>query len=144
MRLVLFSLLFLLCISGCGPTKKQEGTLAEITDTKVLQYAIQGKILYESHCGNCHQKDGSGLGRLIPPIKQSDYFLDDKARTARIIRNGQKGEIKVNGVIFDEVMPANPNLTELEIAQLMTYLYNIWGSKEGVIDAREVGNYLGN
>lgn len=130
-----------LAICSCSNQKK-EGTLAEITDTKVLQYAIQGKILYEKHCANCHQKDGSGLGKLIPPIKNSDYLLEDKARTAHIIKHGQQGPIIVNGIEYNEQMPANPKLTNLEIAQLMTYLYNIWGAKEGVIDASEVEEFL--
>ncbi len=139
---VFIAFLGIMLVSCSANNQKKEGTLAEITDTKVLQYAIQGKILYEKHCANCHQKDGSGLGKLIPPIKNSDYFLADEARTAKIIKHGQKGPISVNGIAYDEVMPANPKLTDLEIAQLMTYLYNIWGAKEGVIDATQVREFL--
>jgi mono/diheme cytochrome c family protein len=135
-------LLIGLLISCATNNQKKDGTLADITDTKVLQYAIQGKILYEKHCANCHQKDGSGLGRLIPPIKGSDYFLADKARAARIIKHGQNGPIVVNGIEYNQAMPPNPKLTDLEIAQLMTYLYNIWGAKAGVIDASQVAELL--
>ncbi|MCF1749943.1 c-type cytochrome [Mariniradius sediminis] len=143
MREVFLYLLFAGFLISCSANNdKKKGTLADITDTKVLQYAIQGKILYEQHCANCHQKDGSGLGKLIPPIKNSDYFLADKGRTARIIKYGQTGPITVNGIEYNEAMPANPKLTDLEIAQLMTYLYNIWGAKEGVIDASQAGQYL--
>jgi mono/diheme cytochrome c family protein len=139
---LIFLVLGILLGACSSKDQNKEGTLADITDTKVLQLAIQGKILYEKHCANCHQKDGSGLGKLIPPIKGSDYFLSDKARTAKIIKYGQNGPITVNGVGYDEVMPANPKLTDLEIAQLMTYLYNIWGAEEGVIDASTVGKFL--
>lgn len=143
MREVFLYLLFAGFLISCSANNdKKQGTLADITDTKVLQYAIQGKILYEQHCANCHQKDGSGLGRLIPPIKNSDYFLEDKGRIARIIKYGQTGAITVNGIEYNEAMPANPKLTDLEIAQLMTYLYNIWGAEEGVIDASQVGKFL--
>lgn len=142
MRAALIIVLFSYLTACSGNSPKRDGNLADITDTKVLQYAIQGKILYENHCANCHQKDGTGLGRLIPPIKGSDYFLADKGRTARIIKNGQQGEIVVNGIEYNEVMPANLKLTDLEIAQLMTYLYNVWGAKEGVIDATLVSGYL--
>ena len=139
---ILYLLLGGLLISCSTDNRKKEGTLADISDTKVLQYAIQGKIIFEKNCANCHQKDGSGLGKLIPPIKNSDYFLEDKSRTARIIKYGQTGPITVNGIENNEAMPANPKLTDLEIAQLMTYLYNIWGVKEGVIDATQVGEFL--
>ncbi|TVP50649.1 MAG: cytochrome c [Mongoliibacter sp.] len=127
------------CQSG---TKKDENTLASIKDSKVLQYAIEGKVLYESYCANCHQKDGTGLGKLIPPLNPSDYMKEDIGRTAHIIKYGQKGEIMVNGVVYDQVMPSNPRLTNMEIAQIMTYIYNIWGNKEGLIDANTVGGYL--
>jgi cytochrome c551 len=128
---------------SCKPkSSNPENTLAGISDTKVLQYAIEGKALYEANCANCHQNDGTGLGKLIPPIYQSDYFLADVARTAKIIKYGQKGEITVNGVIYNQEMPANPRLTNMEIAQIMTYLYNIWGSEKGVIDATMVERFL--
>ena len=135
--------IFVFFFMACDPkTASKENTLAGISDTKVLQYAIEGKILYENYCANCHQKDGTGLGKLIPPLFESDYMLEDMGRTARIIKYGQEGEIKVNGQIYNQAMPANPKLTNLEIAQIMSYLYNIWGSKKGVIDANTVGDYL--
>lgn len=135
----------LFCLHSCNPkSSNPENTLATISDTKVLQYAIEGKALYEANCANCHQKNGKGLGKLIPPIFQSDYFLEDIPRTAKIIKHGQKGEITVNGVVYNQEMPGNPKLTNIEIAHIMTYLYNIWGSEKGVIDAPMVEEYLNN
>jgi mono/diheme cytochrome c family protein len=130
-------------LNSCKPkSSNPENTLASISDTKVLQYAIEGKALYEANCANCHQKNGTGLGKLIPPIYKSDYFLEDIPRTAKIIKHGQNGEIMVNGVLYNQEMPANPKLTNIEIAHIMTYLYNIWGSEAGVIDAQMVEGYL--
>ncbi|MGY6744710.1 MAG: c-type cytochrome [Cecembia sp.] len=130
-------------IASCSSQdKKTENTLASIKDTKVLQYAIEGKNLYEAYCANCHQKDGTGLGKLIPPLNPSDYMAADVGRTARIIKYGQSGEIIVNGQIYNQAMPGNPRLTNLEIARIMTYIYNIWGNQEGVIDANQVEAFL--
>lgn len=128
---------------SCNPkNSKDENTLASIKDTKVLQYAIEGKTLYGNYCANCHQKDGKGLGKLIPPLFESDYMNEDIGRTARIIKYGQSGEIVVNGQIYNENMPANAQLTNMEIARIMTYIYNIWGNEEGVIDANKVEYFL--
>ena len=113
---------------SCNPkNSKDENTLASIKDTKVLQYAIEGKTLYENYCANCHQKDGKGLGKLIPPLFESDYMNED---------------IGVNGQVYNENMPANGQLTNMEIARIMTYIYNIWGNEEGVIDANKVEYFL--
>lgn len=130
-------------ISSCSPkASSEENTLAQISDPEVMKFAVNGKVLYENYCGNCHQADGKGLGKLIPPLKDSDYFKASIHRSIWIMRNGQQGEILVNGEKYDQAMPANPQLKPLEIAQIATYLYNIWGMNEGVISASEVEGYL--
>ncbi|WP_026951085.1 c-type cytochrome [Algoriphagus mannitolivorans] len=138
-----FCLIFLIGISSCSPKpSSEENTLAQISDPEVMKYAVNGKRLYENYCANCHQSDGSGLGQLIPPLKNADYFKESIHRTAWIIRNGQEGPIKVNGTIYNQKMPGNPSLKPLDIAQIVTYLYNIWEMEEGVISAPEVEKFL--
>lgn len=133
----------LLGVFGCSPqATDEENYLASISDTKVLQFAIPGKELYDSHCANCHQKDGKGLGKLIPPLRDADYFKSNVHRSVWIMRHGKDGEILVNGQTYNQAMPANPKLSPLEIAQISTYLYNIWGNQEGVIDAPRVEAFL--
>ena len=139
----LIGLIPFLILFSCSPKPSSEdNTLAQISDPEVMKYAVNGKRLYESHCANCHQSDGTGLGQLIPPLKNADYFKASVHRTAWIIRNGQEGPIQVNGVEYNQKMPANPNLKPLDIAQIVTYLYNIWEMKEGVISAPEVEKFL--
>ncbi len=145
MRVIVLPLIFVLIIVSCTPKVSSEQTnLAQISDAKVLQYAIPGKELYETYCANCHQKEGTGLGKLIPPLREADYFKASIHRSIWIMRNGKKGPIVVNGQEYNQPMPANPNLKPLEIAQIATYLYNSWGMREGVIDAPRVENYLKN
>jgi mono/diheme cytochrome c family protein len=133
----------LLIAFSCAPkSSKEDNTLAQISDPEVMKFAISGKTLYENYCGNCHQADGKGLGKLIPPLRDADYFKESVHRTVWIIRHGQKGEITVNGEKYNQAMPANPNLKPLEIAQITTYLYNIWGMNEGVISSSDIEQYL--
>ncbi len=135
----------LLLAFSCAPKPSdEENTLAQISDPEVMKYAVSGKTLYENHCGNCHQADGRGLGKLIPPLLDADYFKASVHRTVWIIRHGQTGEITVNGEKYNQQMPANPSLKPLDIAQITTYLYNIWGQNEGVITGRDIENYLKN
>lgn len=142
-KLIVWTIIFPFGIFACSPEKnKIDRDLSDIKDAKILQYAIEGKILYENYCGNCHQKDGTGLGKLIPPLKGSDYMKDNIGRTVSIIKNGLKGEILVNGQVYNQPMPANSQLTNMEIAQITTYLYNIWGNEKGIIDAKQIDQYL--
>lgn len=142
-KLIVWTIIFPFGIFACSPEKnKIDRDLSDIKDAKILQYAIEGKILYENYCGNCHQNDGTGLGKLIPPLKGSDYMKDNIGRTVSIIKNGLKGEILVNGQVYNQPMPANSQLTNMEIAQITTYLYNIWGNEKGIIDAKQIDQYL--
>ncbi|MBN7811147.1 cytochrome c [Algoriphagus sp. H41] len=135
-------LLAMLAFSCAPKASNEENTLAQISNPEVMKYAVVGKTLYENHCGNCHQADGKGLGKLIPPLRDADYFKASIHRTVWIIRHGQSGEITVNGEKYDQAMPANPALKPLDIAQITTYLYNIWGMEEGVVTGSDVEKYL--
>lgn len=136
-------LTILLLAASCAPkSSNEDNTLAQITDPEVMKYAVEGKHIYENQCGNCHQNDGSGLGKLIPPLKDADYFQESVHRSIWIMKYGQQGEITVNGQIYNQPMPANPQLTPLEISQISTYLFNIWGMNKGKITSSDVEKYL--
>ena len=141
-KLLILVLLASSAISCSTKSTDKEATLATISDPEIMKYAIAGKTLYENNCANCHQSNGSGLGKLIPPLRDADYFKGNVHRTIWIIRHGQQGDITVNGQIYNQAMPPNPQLKPLEIAQTTTYLYNIWGNSEGVISSSEVEKYL--
>jgi mono/diheme cytochrome c family protein len=140
--MIRFLFVFFLAASCAPKSSNSDNNLAAISDSEVMQYAIPGKTLYENYCGNCHQADGMGLGKLIPPLKDADYFRTDIARSVWIMRNGLVGEVIVNGETYNQPMPGNPQLKPLEIAQISTYLYNIWGMNEGVITSSMVEGYL--
>jgi mono/diheme cytochrome c family protein len=134
---------FVLFNMGCE--KKEEKSrisIQDIEDLKTRQYAIQGKVIYDNLCANCHQKDGTGLGMLIPPLAGADYLKQDIDRTIHIIKYGLEGDIMVNGIHFNQPMPPNLQLTTLEIAQIATYIYNVWGHNKGLITAKDVEEYI--
>jgi mono/diheme cytochrome c family protein len=94
------------------------------------QYVVEGRTLYEQHCANCHQSDGSGLRDLYPPLAITDLWKRiSKQQLVCIIKQGQKGEIKVNGKSYAGYMPANSKLEAIDIAELVTYMQESWGNK---------------
>lgn len=103
---------------------------------------VQGKKLYETYCSNCHQTDGKGFAKLYPPLAGADYLLDNLPAAACIIKNGMEGELEVNGVTYNQMMPANQSLTPLEIAEILTYISNSWGNESGLSNARDVSIWL--
>jgi mono/diheme cytochrome c family protein len=113
-------------------------------DTKYDQYYAQGQVLYEKNCSNCHQKNGSGLGLVYPPLAESDYFDNNQNESFCQMKYGKKGVVIVNGKSFNKAMPGVPSLTELEIAEIATYLNNSWGRKKGIVEIRQVKLALAN
>jgi len=132
-----------LCLSvvlfSCGDAKQK----AENTP-KFRQYYVQGEKLYLKFCSNCHQENGSGLGRVYPPLNKSDYMQKHFNDVICIIRNGKEGELFVNGLQFNQAMPALPQLTDLEVAEIATYIYNTWEHQRGIIDVKTVTPILQN
>jgi cytochrome c551 len=136
MYIFLSGLLFLTCLFiSCN--KKTEST-TDTSSIKFNQYYLQGEKLYAKNCSNCHQLKGTGLGRLYPPIHLSDYMDKNLPDVICLMRYGKNGEVIVNGVSFNKNMPGIPSLSDLEIAEIATYVYNTWDHKHGMIDVSEV------
>lgn len=95
-------------------------------ELKSEQYFVTGQQLFMTHCANCHQMDGKGMSNLYPPI-QGSAILTDKARVTCIIQYGMSDTIIVNGKKFSRPMPPNPKLTEIEIAELVSFVSMKWG-----------------
>lgn len=95
-------------------------------ELKSEQYFVTGQQLYMTHCANCHQMDGKGMSNLYPPIAGS-AMISDKGRVACIIQYGMSDTIIVNGRKFSRPMPPNPKLTEIEIAEIVSFVSMKWG-----------------
>lgn len=109
----------------------------QTSNVKFDQYFVRGEVLYGSHCSNCHQKTGTGLGRVYPPLNKSDFVDKYPGKVLCILKNGIAGELTVNGKMYNQAMKS-PALTDLEIAEIATYIYNSWGRSSGIIEVSEV------
>jgi len=121
--------LVLLCLFAAACASDEE--------VKYEQYVISGAEIYKKNCSNCHGLDGSGLRNLYPPIKGSTY-LEDKNKLVCIIKNGLQGPINVARKTYNQKMPAAKGLYDLDIAQLITFLNDKWGSSKKIVEVDEV------
>lgn len=136
-------ILILLLISSFACTGKKGAENASASEQmKFEQYIVEGQQLYELHCSNCHQSNGGGLAKLYPALAKSDYLMDSTKNLACIINKGLEGKIVVNGIEYNQPMPAIPSLTKLEIAEILTYVKNSWGNKGGSVSIKEVEKQL--
>jgi len=135
---VSYAIIVISCLLNCTTTPNQSSG----SGTKLKQYYLQGEQLYQNNCSNCHQKSGSGLGLLYPPLNKSDFMENHIEEVICLIKHGKKGELIVNGKSFNKTMPGIPTLTNLEIAEIATYIYNTWDHKHGIIDVKQVDSIL--
>ena len=97
----------------------------------------EGRFLYQRHCENCHMEDGSGLSGLIPSLKNSKVVTSEPASLLCIIRNG----IKKNPTTGQE-MPANTQLNDVELTNLINYLRSLYTIKADAIKVSEVNEWM--
>jgi mono/diheme cytochrome c family protein len=137
-EVLLVRAVLLLC-SGLGAVACSSSGTKNI---KFQQYYVQGEQLYAKHCSNCHQKNGSGLGRVYPPLSTSDYMQNNLDEVLCQMKYGKKGEITVNGITYNMEMKGVISLTELELAEIATYIYNSWDHQTGIIETDRVEKAL--
>jgi len=130
-----------LLFSCTGNSTGSESTSAA-NSTKFKQYYIQGEQLYLTHCSNCHQENGKGLGRLFPPLDKSDFADANFEKVICIMKHGISGELVVNGKSFNKEMKGIPSLSDLEVAEIATYIYNSWERKHGIVEVQTVSAIL--
>lgn len=102
----------------------------------------EGQRLYATHCASCHGEQGEGLRRLMPPLAGSDYLARHRDELPCLIRKGQQGRIVVNGVTYDQVMPAHDDLTDSQITNILNFVHTAWGNQGAKHTISEVSQLL--
>jgi nitrite reductase (NO-forming) len=115
---------------------EQAAKKAAPAKTKVERVS-RGRAVYTANCMACHQANGAGIPNAFPPLAQADYLNADKARAIRAVVGGLQGPITVNGKVYNGVMPAW-SLSNDDVANVMTYVYNSWGNSGKQVTAEEV------
>ena len=86
---------------------------------KLADLVARGEKVYAANCAVCHQANGKGAGP-IKALDASAIVLDaDKGRQIAVLLNGQN-----NGA-----MPAWKQLSDTEIAAVITYTKNAWSNR---------------
>jgi glucose/arabinose dehydrogenase len=97
----------------------------------------RGAALFAAKCALCHQINGTGVPPVYPPLAKSDWMMENRARTIRVLCEGLEGPIPVNGQSYANVMPAQV-LDDQAVADVLTYAMNSWGNSADALDANEV------
>ena len=104
--------------------KKEEAIkLAELTEKEwsLAELNERGEGVYQKNCVACHQMNGEGLPPIFPALAGSDIVMFDKNRNVEILMEGVQGA----------AMQSFANqLSEVDMAAVITYTRQAWGNAE--------------
>lgn len=105
-----------------GPTP-----VAGPVDPKVF-----GKRVFTQNCVVCHQTTGLGVPGQFPPLAGSEWVLGGDwhgdNHIVKILLKGLQGPVQVKGAAFNNAMPPWAQLTDEQIAAVLTYVRSEWGN----------------
>jgi len=88
----------------------------------------RGEKVYAANCVACHQANGKGTPPAFPPLDGSKVATGPKAGHMDIVLNGKP----------NTAMQSFKQLSDTEIAAVITYERNSWGNKAGEVQPAEV------
>jgi cytochrome c oxidase subunit 2 len=109
-------------------TKKKE--MAALADDPSKVWTIdelktKGEKVYSANCVACHQASGQGVPSAFAALVGSPVVLGPKAEQINVLLNG-----KHSGK-FPSAMPSWKQLSDSDIASVITYTRNNWTNKAG-------------
>jgi mono/diheme cytochrome c family protein len=98
-----------------------------------------GAKLFATNCTGCHGANGVGQPGIFPSLVANPYVSGDAKRVIHTVKYGLTGKIVAKGVKYDGVMPAwKGTLTDVQIADVISYIRTTWGNKGSVVTAAQV------
>jgi mono/diheme cytochrome c family protein len=106
--------------------------------------ALDGAALFAGHCAVCHGPDAAGIPGTFPSLHEQIVAFGQSAAgrdyLVMVVTTGLMGELKVGGVTYRNVMPAQSGLTEAQVAAVLSFLASDRGKSAGppVLTAADV------
>lgn len=110
---------------------KNKTTTSDLFDSESSPI-VDGKKTYDNKCAACHRPNGKGITNAFPPLAQSDYLNNTPAKAIEAVIHGLSGKIKVNNITYNSVM-SPIEMTDEEVANVLTYVYSQWGNNKTII-----------
>ncbi len=98
-----------------------------VEEIAVEELLMKGKRLYNSNCAACHMPEGEGVDGLFPALAGSAIANGEAEGFAHQILNGK-----------NMMPPFKDQLSDTDIASVMTYVRNSWGNAADAVQPAAV------
>ncbi len=116
--------------------KKEMAALADDPSKTwtIDELKVKGEKVYTANCAVCHQANGKGVPGAFAPLDGSKVVNGGKAEQIKVLLHGQKSGA------YPSEMPAWKQLSDTDIAAVITYTRNTWSNKaaENIVQPAEV------
>ena len=138
-KIGLIGLPILLGLITLGFVGIQETTTIKDTQSESVLVNEDGEEIYMTRCLSCHMANGEGVQGVFPPLANSEHVVGDKGVLVRMILHGLRGEVVVDGVTYNGMMPPwGGFLNDEQVAAVTTYIRSNFGNDAEAISAEEV------
>ena len=113
---------------GCSEESKEPPTRTDSPSKHLPESTssdgTQGQAVYVQSCLLCHQKDGSGVPGMQPPLIDNAAVMGDPSHLIEVVLRGVgSSETAFPGSgDYSMVMPSAATLTDEQISQVLTYI----------------------
>lgn len=98
-----------------------------------------GQRLYGRHCLSCHQADGYGVPNMQPAITGGTWVKGDpKALALFVMTGGFDSAQRKAGATSHNVMPSFQQLSDEDLAGILTYIRQKFGGGASAVSAADV------
>lgn len=136
--------------------QNQKDKLAATAEAATKDYTldelkIRGEAVFNSRCAACHQANGQGIPGVFPPLVEGATFANQDtlkrlaergfAKDGKIVVGPKDKhlDIVMHGIPGTAMQALGEQMTDLEVAAVITYERNNWGNKAGdVLQPSEV------
>ena len=107
-----------------GEKKAEAAKVAELSgkDWTLEELSARGEQVYQTACVACHQASGEGIPPMFPALKGSAIATGDIEAHIDIVVNGKPGTA---------MAAFGKQLSEVDLAAVITYERNAWGNETG-------------
>jgi mono/diheme cytochrome c family protein len=129
-RIYITFVVVFLCVAGAS---------AQSNNKLVAASAARGKTVYLQRCMVCHQADGGGVPKLNAPLDGSSAVNgSDVSKLIKYIVKGFADRVEIDGELYSNAMPAAADLTDQQIADVLTFIRSNWSNKAGPVTTLQV------
>lgn len=129
-RIYITLVVVFLCIAGAS---------AQSSNKLVAASFARGKTVYLQRCMVCHQADGGGVPKLNAPLDGSSAVNGtDVVKLIKYIVKGFADRVEIDGEFYSNAMPAAADLTDQQIADVLTFIRSNWSNKAGPVSVAQV------